>query len=153
MPYHEKQTDYECQFIDWEVFMKKKIQKERSVAVRRFMQGENPKVICTSMGKSRRRQHKWVARHTSDDAAWCESRSRQPFSNPHRTPAEIEEIVEMVRLSLYNKGLFYGNQAIQWELEDMEVQPIPSLCTISRILCRRDLTHRRTGRYEPDGKA
>jgi transposase InsO family protein len=59
----------------------------------------------------------------------------------------------MVRLSLYNKGLFCGNQAIQWELEDMEVQPIPSLRTISRILCRRDLTHRRTGRYEPKGKA
>jgi transposase InsO family protein len=35
----------------------------------------------------------------------------------------------------------------------MGVQPLPSLSTISRILCRRDLTHRRTGRYEPKGKA
>jgi len=138
--------------IYWEVFMKKKIQKGRSVA-ERFMQGEDPAVICTSVGKSWRRQHKWVARHTSDDAVWCESWSGQPFSNSHRTPAEIEEIVEMVRLSLYNKGLSYGNQTIQWELEDMEVRPIPSLRTISRILCRRDLTHRRTGRYEPAGKA
>jgi transposase InsO family protein len=34
----------------------------------------------------------------------------------------------------------------------MEMQPIPSLRTISRILRRRDLTHRRTGRYEPKGK-
>ncbi|TRZ75545.1 MAG: hypothetical protein D4R93_04765 [Deltaproteobacteria bacterium] len=137
-----------AKIIYWEVFMKKKIQKGRSVA-ERFMQGEDPTVICTFVGKSRRRQHKWVARHTSDDAAWWE---RQPFSNPHRTPAEIEEIVEMVRLSLYNKGFSYGNQTIQWELENMEVRPIPSLCTISRILCRRDLTHRRTGRYESNGK-
>lgn len=152
MPYHEKQTDHECEFINWEVFMKKKIQKGQSVA-ERFMQGEDQSVICTSVGKSRRQQHKWVARHTSDDAAWCESWSEQSFSNPHRTPAEIEEIVEMVRLGLYNKGFSYGNQAIQWELEKMEVRPVPSLRTISRILCRRDLTHRRTGEYESVGKA
>jgi hypothetical protein len=87
-----------------------------------------------------------------DDPAWYESQSRQPHISPHRTPAEIEEIVEMVRLSLYNKGLFCGDQAISWELEDMGITPLPSLSTISRILRRRDLTHRRTGRYEPKGK-
>jgi transposase InsO family protein len=58
----------------------------------------------------------------------------------------------MVRLSLYNKGHFCGKQAIKWEMIDMEVQPLPSLSTIGRILRRRDLTHRRTGRYEPKGK-
>jgi transposase InsO family protein len=58
----------------------------------------------------------------------------------------------MVRLNLYNKGLFCGNQAIQWEMIDMEVQPLPSLSTIGRILRRRELTHRRTGRYIPKGK-
>ena len=31
--------------------------------------------------------------------------------------------------------------------------PVPSLRTIGRILSRHDLTHRRTGRYEPKGKA
>jgi hypothetical protein len=55
-------------------------------------------------------------------------------------------------LNLYNKGLFCGNQAIQWEMIDMEVQPVPSLSTIGRILRRRELTHRRTGRYIPKGK-
>jgi len=34
----------------------------------------------------------------------------------------------------------------------MEVQPVPSLSTIGRILRRRELTHRRTGRYIPKGK-
>ena len=34
----------------------------------------------------------------------------------------------------------------------MEVQPLPSLSTIGRILRRRELTHRRTGRYAPKGK-
>ena len=58
--------------------MEKKIQKERAVAVRRFIQGESPGVICASMGKSRRWLYKWVARHTPDDLAWCEDQSRRP---------------------------------------------------------------------------
>jgi len=133
--------------------MKKNAKNERTVAVQRFLQGEDPQTICASVGKSTRWLYKWVARYTPDDPAWCEDQSRKPLISPYRTPAEIEHIVEIVRLSLYNKGLFCGAQAIRWELEDMGVQPLPSLRTINRILSRRDLTHRRTGRYEPKGKA
>jgi len=104
------------------------------------------------MGKTKTWLYKWVSRYTPDDGAWYEDESRQPLTSPYRIPAEIEEIVAMVRLSLYNKGLFCGNQAIQWEMNDMEVKPLPSLSTIGRILRRRELTHRRTGRYEPKGK-
>jgi transposase InsO family protein len=57
----------------------------------------------------------------------------------------------LTRLSLYNQDLFCGAQAISWELEEQNVQPLPSLRTINRILSRNDLTHRRTGRYEPKG--
>ena len=135
-----------------EVFMKKKILKQRASAVQRYLAGEDPESICASLGKTKPWLYKWVARYTSDDPAWFEDQSRRPLSSPYRTPLEIEKIVEMVRLSLYNKGLFCGNQAIQWEMIDMDVQPIPSLSTIGRILRRRELTHRRTGRYTPKGK-
>ena len=57
----------------------------------------------------------------------------------------------MVRLQLYNQGLFCGSQAIRGELEDMGVQSLPSLRTIERILSRNELTHRRTGRYQAKG--
>jgi transposase InsO family protein len=133
--------------------MKKNSKQARFGAVQRFFKGEDPGAICASLGRSRSWLYKWVARHTPDDPAWHEDRSRQPLLSPHRTPTEIEDIVEMVRLSLYNKGLFCGDQAIQWELGEMAVRPLPSLSTISRILRRRELTHRRTGRYEPKGKA
>ena len=103
--------------------MKKKILKQRASAVQRYLAGEDPESICASLGKTTRWLYKWVARHTPDDPAWFEDRSRRPLSSPYRTPAEIEKIVEMVRLNLYNKGLFCGNQAIQWEMIDMEVQP------------------------------
>jgi len=131
--------------------MKKDSKHERRMAVQRFFNGEEPGAICASIGRSRSWLYKWVARHTADDPVWCEDYSRHPRTSPHRTPAEIEDVVEMVRLSLYNTGLFCGDQAIAWELEDMGVHPIPSLSTIGRILRRRDLTHRRTGRYEPKG--
>ena len=68
-----------------------------------------------------------------------------------RTPKEIEEIVKMVRLNLYNRDLFCGAQAILWEMEELGIRPLPSLRTINRILSRNELTYRRTGRYEAKG--
>jgi len=132
--------------------MKKKILQQRVVAVQRYRAGESPQSICTSLGKTKPWLYKWVSRYTPGDPAWYNDQSRRPRSSPFRTPAEIERTVEMVRLNLYNKGDFSGSQAIQWEMIDMEVQPVPSLSTIGRILRRRELTHRRTGRYIPKGK-
>jgi transposase InsO family protein len=132
--------------------MKKKLLQERASAVQRYVAGEDPESICASLGRSRRWLYKWLARYIPDDSAWYEDLSRRPLISPHRTAAEIEKIVELVRWSLYNKNLFCGSQAIRWEMEDMNVQPLPSIRTIDRILCRRELTHRRTGRYEPKGK-
>jgi len=131
--------------------MDDEIKKCRVLAVRRFKAGEKPESICTSLGKSKFWLYKWVKRHSEDDPLWFEDHSRKPLSTPHRTPVEIEEIVKFVRLSLYNKNLFCGAQAILWELEDLRVSPLPSLRTINRILKRNDLTHRRTGNYEPKG--
>jgi len=132
--------------------MKKKILQQRVVAVQRYRAGESPQSICASLGKTKPWLYKWVSRYTPRDPAWCDDQSRRPRMSPFRTPAEIERIVEMVRLNLHNKGDFSGSQAIQWEMIDMEVQPVPSLSTIGRILRRRELTHRRTGRYTPKGK-
>ena len=132
--------------------MKKGIKLHRMKAVQRLLAGEDPEEICDSLGCSRSWLYKWASRYTPDNPTWFDEQSRRPLSNPFRTPAEIEKIVELVRLDLYNSDLFCGNQAIQWKLIDMEVQPVPSLSTIGRILRRRELTHRRTGRYTPKGK-
>ena len=66
------------------------------------------------------------------------------------TRMEIEEIVVMERLHLYNRGLSYGAKAIYRALQHMRVQPLPSITTINRILSRNSLTHRRTGYYPED---
>jgi len=66
------------------------------------------------------------------------------------TREEIEQIVVMERLHLYNRGLSYGAQAILRVLEQEGVRPLPSVRTINRILKRNCLTHRRTGYYSED---
>jgi hypothetical protein len=66
------------------------------------------------------------------------------------TSEEIEQIVIMERLHLYNRGLPYGAQAIRRRLEREGVQPLPSISTINRILSKNCLTHRRTGGYPED---
>ena len=127
--------------------------QHRILAIQRFKNGEKPESICTSLGKSKFWLYKWVNRYSEDDASWCEDRSRRPLVAPNHTLAEIEEIVKMVRLSLYNQDLFCGAQAILWEMEDLGAKPLPSIRTINRILARNELTHRRTGKYEAKGTA
>ncbi len=131
--------------------MKDDIQKERILAVRRLRNGEKPEAICISIGRSKSWLYKWNDRFAADDCSWSEGLSRQPLTVASRTPKEVEEIVKMVRLNLYNKDRFCGAQAILWELEDLGVKPLPALRTINRILSRNQLTHRRTGSYEPKG--
>lgn len=133
--------------------MEDEIKRDRVLAVQRFKAGENPESICTSLGKTKVWLYKWVKRFSEDDALWYEDRSRRPRVIPNRTPSEIEEIVKMVRLNLYNQDLFCGAQAILWELEDLGVKPLSSVRNINRILARNKLTHRRTGRYEAKGTA
>ena len=131
--------------------MAEEIKRLRALAVQRYKAGETPESICTSLGKSKFWLYKWVKRFDESDRLWLEDHSRRPLVTPNRTASEIEEIVKMIRLSLYNQDLFCGAQAISWEMEDLGVIPLPSIRTINRILSRNDLTHRRTGRYEPKG--
>lgn len=63
---------------------------------------------------------------------------------------EIEELVELYRLQFYNREMPCGAGAIRNKLEKLCVRPLPSVCTINRILSKRCLTNKRTGYYEED---
>ena len=52
---------------------------------------------------------------------------------------------------LARRGLFCGAQAIAWELEALQVAPIPALRTINRILERHALHTKRVGPYVRKG--
>ncbi len=133
--------------------MKKDVKQERQWAVERYRAGEKPHSICVSLDHNRAWLYKWITRATQGDPHWYQDKSRRPHTHGIHTPSEIEELVKLTRLSLYNKNLFCGAQAIQWELQDLSVSQTPSLRTINRILARNNLTNRRTGRYQPKGTA
>jgi hypothetical protein len=68
-----------------------------------------------------------------------------------RSPEEIEAVVTMVRLELYNSGRPCGPKALRRRLQEhYSLKPLPSEATISRILARNGLTSGRTGYYEAD---
>lgn len=104
------------------------------------------------MGYSRRWLYKWLHRYLEGATDWFVERSRRPQATPTRLARDLEGMVALVRLDLYNRGLFCGAQAIRWELEELGIRSVPSLRTINRVVARHELTHRRTGRYQPKGK-
>ena len=133
--------------------MKNRNREYRILAVKRFLKGEKPSLICATLDRSKSWLYRWIYRYLNEGDDWSESRSPCPLSRPTQIPFEIEELVKMIRLNLYNHDLFCGAQAIRWELEDLNIKPLPSIRTINRILSRNGLTHRRTGKYQPKGKA
>ncbi|MBK5101799.1 MAG: helix-turn-helix domain-containing protein [Desulfobacteraceae bacterium] len=103
------------------------IQKHRILAVKRFLNGEKPSSICASLGRSRSWLYKWINRHVDGGNSWSESRSCRPLSNPTHTSLEVEEIIKMIRLDLYNRDLFCCAQAIRWEMEDLNIKPLSTM--------------------------
>jgi transposase-like protein/transposase InsO family protein len=132
--------------------VKKKREHDREHAIKCYLQGESIAAIAKKLGYTRPWVYKWIERFQATPEHWQEDQSRAPQSNGRQLPTEVTEAVKLVRLHLYNEGLFCGAQAISWELETLLVSPLPSLRTINRIVQREGLTQRRTGRYQPKGK-
>jgi len=124
---------------------------ERRWAVARIEAGDSITTVAARLGRSRPWVYRWLARARDRETTWAEDRSHRPTRLARLTPAEVVEAVRLVRLSLYNQGLLCGAQNIRWELDEPGVAPLPAVRTISRILAREGLTHRRTGRYTPKG--
>jgi hypothetical protein len=72
------------------------------------------------------------AAHTGNGRLLHDS-SRCPQTQPNRTQAEIEEIVQLIRLELYNWAQFCGAQAIHWRLADVAVHPLPPVRTMPHL--------------------
>jgi len=126
--------------------------RDPRLAIELWQAGQSVEVVCRRLHCSRSWFYKWLERWQTGQPNWFEPQSRRPHTPAGCLPQEVVEVVKLTRLSLYNKGIFCGAQAILWELQDLNFEPLPSLRSINRILAREDLTHRRTGRYEPKGR-
>ena len=132
--------------------MRRHPEEERQWAVARVQAGVPVTAVAATLHRSRRWVYTWLDRASRGEEGWPADRSHRPAHLAQATDPEVVEAVRLVRLSLYNQGLLCGAQNIRWELDELSVAPLPSVRTISRILAREELTHRRTGRYVPKGK-
>lgn len=74
----------------------------------------------------------------------------QPVYPPTLSREEMEEVLVMERLHLYNHLKPCGASALRRLLSNLGVRDLPSVSTIGRILAQRCLTNGRTGYYPED---
>jgi putative transposase len=124
--------------------------QDRIDAIRRYLQGEPASAICRALGHSRYWLYKWLKRYDPADPAWAQDHSRAPRRLPAKTPAEVERLVCEIRQRLVTtKYAQRGALAIQWQLRQLGVAPLPEVWTINRILHRHGMVGQPT--YQPRG--
>jgi hypothetical protein len=114
----------------------------RREAIRRRLNGEHRRDICRDLGRSTRWFNKWWALFQRDPYTDFHDRSRAPRRVAAVTSPRLENLVVALRrhFEAAPYGLI-GARAIQGQLEEWHVQPLPSEATIQRILARQALTH------------
>ena len=64
---------------------------------------------------------------------------------------DLEQIVIMIRLELYNRGVACGSKAIRTQMgESYGIRPLPSQRVIARMLAANELTHGQIGWCDGD---
>jgi putative transposase len=83
-------------------------------------------------------------RYDPANPAWAQSRSRAPHHVTAKTPPDVERLVCEIRQRLVQTRYAQrGSFAIQWQLQQLCVQPLPAIWTINRILRRHGLAGKR----------
>lgn len=122
----------------------------RETAIRRYENGESPKEIYQSLGKSEAWFFKWLKRSQYDGKDWAESKSRRPHRIDKQVDKTMEQTVIDTRKDL-EKELYaqIGAFNISWHLNQQGIAP-PPIPTINKILKRNKLIRKRT-KYQPKG--
>jgi len=114
-------------------------QKLRKKAIKRFLQGESPKTICTDLERSKNWFFKWLKRYQTGEPEWYKGKSRAPLNRPTQL-GEIEKqrIISTRQRLESEKFAQTGVSAIKWELSKSGYS-LPSDRTINRVLKREGL--------------
>jgi len=119
----------------------------RREAIRRHLAGERRGTICRDLERSPRWFNKWWAVYQRDPRTDFADQSRRPRTSPRQLSAEVERTIVTVRKALATArtsptryGLI-GSGAIQGQLIELKVQPVPGQRTIQRVLQQHGLTH------------
>lgn len=113
-------------------------EQERIDAIGRSLRGDSASAICRLLGRTRVWLYKWLKRYDPADPTWARTRSRAPHRTADKTRPDVEQRVAEIRSRLVaTKYAQRGALAIQWQLQQLGVEPLPALWTINRILKRQ----------------
>lgn len=126
------------------------IKEFREKAIKRYKNGESPKEIYQSLGKSKTWFFRWLKRYKLDGKNWANNHS----CKPHRSPKRIDKIMEQTVIETrkhLEKKLYsqIGALAISYNLNQQGIIS-PPISTINKILRRNGLIHQKT-KYIPKG--
>lgn len=122
----------------------------RKQAISRYENGESPKQIYQSLGKSKKWFFKWLKRYKNDGDNWSEELSRRPHQSKEKIEKAMEQAIIDIRIKL-EKQLYaqIGALNIMWHLEKQGLVP-PPISTINKVLKRNNLVRKRH-KYQPKG--
>jgi transposase len=114
-------------------------EEQRKQAIQRYLQGEEPKSIYTSLNRSKEWFFKWLKRYKSGTPEWYKEQSRAPLRTPGRISDNQKQAIILTRNRLEAQSFAQtGVSAIKWELTKQGVS-FPSDRTINRVLKREGL--------------
>ena len=108
----------------------------RHQAIARYLAGDNIEAICRDLHCAKSWLYKWKARYQANDPGWATRRSTQPRHTPNQTPQPIAQRIVTLHRTWVQSGQRGSAAAIQQELQQQGLEPVPSLRTIYRILQR-----------------
>jgi len=111
----------------------------RKQAIQRYVKGETPKSIYTSLGHSKYWFFKWLKRYQSGISEWYREHSRSPRTRWCQISEQEKQAIIATRNRLEDqKFAQIGVSAIKWELNKQGLT-FPSDSTINRVLKREGL--------------
>jgi len=122
----------------------------RKQAISRYEDGQSPKQIYQSLGKSKRWFFKWLNRYKEGKDNWWQELSRKPHSTKQKIDKDMEQAIIDTRANL-ERTLYaqIGALNIKWHLKSQGIDP-PPISTINKVLKRNNLVKKRK-KYEPKG--
>lgn len=121
----------------------------RCKAIKRFIDGEPPKMIYEDLGRTKQWFFKSLKRYRSGDPHWYRSRSQAPRGRPTQISDVERQRIISIRNQLERHSFAQtGVLAIKWELHKAGVE-IPSDRTINRLLKQEGLVKKTS--YVPKG--
>jgi putative transposase len=109
-------------------------QELRKTAVKRYLKGESPESIYSTLRRSKSWFFKWLRRYKSGEPEWYKDKSKAPINCPTAISSVERQRIISTRTHLESqKFAQIGPSAIKWELTKSGYS-FPSDSTIKRVL-------------------